>query len=167
MNCWRIELPNTWEEYVASLSKSHRKQVRRVERRLLETGKAQLQTAQTLGELEQGMEILIDLHRRRRQSLGEKGCFQCPQFAGFLNEAAQRLFRQDCLQLHWMELAGRPVAAEFHLLGGRTIYAYQAGIDPDALAEEPGRIMTIAVLKKAIAEGWRSFDFLRGDESYK
>ena len=39
-NCWRIELPQTWDEYLASLSKSHRKQVRRLQRRVIESGRA-------------------------------------------------------------------------------------------------------------------------------
>src|SRR6476620_3242853 len=35
--CWALDLPGTWDEYLASISKSHRKQVRQLERRVLET----------------------------------------------------------------------------------------------------------------------------------
>jgi CelD/BcsL family acetyltransferase involved in cellulose biosynthesis len=167
MNCWRIELPETWDEYVAGLSKSHRKQVRRVERRLLETGRAVLKTAANGRELQLGMKVLVDLHQRRRQSLGEPGCFSSPQFSEFLEEAAERMLDVGCVQLHWVELDGRPVAAEIHLTGGGVTYAYQAGVAPDVLDEEPGRIINIATLKKAIEDGQRGFDFLRGDEPYK
>jgi CelD/BcsL family acetyltransferase involved in cellulose biosynthesis len=71
------------------------------------------------------------------------------------------------VELHWIELDGRAIAAELHLLGGTVTYAYQAGVLPDALDREPGRIMNVAVLKHNIQQGQSSFDFLRGDEPYK
>src|SRR5262245_543430 len=41
-NCWRIKLPANWDEYVQGLSRSHRRQVRRGERRLATPGYARL-----------------------------------------------------------------------------------------------------------------------------
>jgi CelD/BcsL family acetyltransferase involved in cellulose biosynthesis len=166
-NTWRIAFDSDWETYVESLSKSHRKQVRRVDRRLVESGEALLRVAQSAAEREQGLALLVDLHQRRRHSLGEPGCFADPRFEGFVRAAAARLLDADMLRLCWIELAGRPVSVEFQLAGGGITYAYQAGLDPDALDEEPGRIINIATLKHALAEGQRGFDFLRGDEPYK
>lgn len=166
-NCWRIDLPPTWDEYLASLSKSHRKQVRRVERRLLDSDRTALVTATNSEQLARGMEILVDLHQRRRSSLGEPGCFAAQSFSAFLHDAAEHLFADDRLQLRWLELDGAPAAAEFHLTSGGVTYAYQAGVDPERLDDEPGRLFNTAVLKAAIEQGERGFDFLRGDEPYK
>jgi len=166
-NCWRIELAGSWDDYLGELSKSHRKQVRRVERRLLESGRAVLYTAANANELNRGLEILVDLHQRRRNSLGEPGCFASPPFDGFVRDVAARLFERGGLHLHWVEVEGRPAAAEFHLVGSDVVYAYQAGIDPEQIDEEPGRIINVATIKKALDEGRRGFDFLRGDEPYK
>lgn len=166
-NCWRIELPASWDELLESMSKSHRKQIRRVERRLLDTGRAVLRTADE-SNLEFALDLLVDLHQRRRQYLGQPGCFADPAFAGFVREASRRLLASGRLELHWIELDGRPVAAELHLIGdGGMVYAYQAGVEPDALDEEPGRIINVATLKRAIELGRTGFDFLRGDEPYK
>src|SRR5690606_19796239 len=66
LNTWRIAFDSDWETYVESLSKSHRKQVRRVDRRLVESGEAQLRIARTPAELATGLDILVDLHQRRR-----------------------------------------------------------------------------------------------------
>ena len=174
--CWRIELPASWDEYLEGMSRSHRKQVRRVERRMLESGRAVLHTADA-ESLDGAMGILVDLHQRRRQSLAQPGCFASASFSGFLHESAARLLASGRLELHWIEIDGRPVAAEFHLLGdhvvgnhqvgGGVVYAYQAGVDPEALADEPGRIINIAAIRRAIELGRRGFDFLRGDEPYK
>jgi len=113
------------------------------------------------------MKILTDLHTKRRQSLCEAGCFVSPRFTGFLHEVSERLLAQDRMRLHWLELDGSPAAAEFQVVGRDVTYAYQAGVDPDRMEDEPGRIINIATLQKAIADGQRGFDFLRGDEPYK
>jgi CelD/BcsL family acetyltransferase involved in cellulose biosynthesis len=165
-NCWRIALPDSWDALLAGMSKSHRKQIRRVQRRLLDSGRAVLHTADE-STLATAMETLIDLHQRRRQSLGQPGCFSSPAFTGFLHQTARRMLPSGQLELHWIELDGRAVAAEFHLVGGDVVFAYQAGVDPEALEEEPGRIINVATLRRAIELGRRGFDFLRGDEPYK
>ena len=114
------------------------------------------------------MDVLIDLHQRRRRSLGDPGCFASPRFTSFHREAAARLLDRGQLRLHLLELDGEPVAAEYHLQGGDgVIYAYQSGIEVAALGHAPGRLATMAILRTAIAEGFRGFDLLRGDEPYK
>lgn len=166
--CWRVELPDSWDEYLQSLSKSHRKELRGFRRRLFDSGKAVLHTARHPLELERGWRLLMDLHQRRRQSLGDPGCFAAPRFASFHGQVTERLLASGHLRLHWLEVEGKPVAAEYHLAGDNgVIYAYQSGIEIDALGLAPGRLVTLAILRRAIGEGYRSFDLLRGDEPYK
>jgi CelD/BcsL family acetyltransferase involved in cellulose biosynthesis len=165
-SCWRIDLPDHWDDFVARLSKSHRKQVRRAARKL-NNDTTVVRRATNLDELRLGFAILIDLHQRRWKSLGNRGCFAEPGFAPFHQEASERLFRDGCVDLVWLESEGRPLAAEYQLLGSDVVYAYQSGIDPDRLAVEPGRLAVIATIQKSIERGYRSYDFLRGDEPYK
>ena len=165
--CWRAALPSDWEEYLATLSKSHRKQIRRLERGDLDNGAVTVRTAQTPDDVSRGIRILIDLHQRRRQSLGEPGCFSSEAFEKFHRQAIPQLFAAGQLRLTWLEADGSPIAAEYHLAGGKIIYAYQAGLDPDRLDHEPGRLAAIATIRAAIAEGATAIDFLRGDEPYK
>ncbi len=167
IRCWRISLPETWDKYLAMMSRSHRKQLRRLGRRDFDTGRAILRTAETSEELELGMEILVDLHQKRRLSLNEPGCFASRRFAGFLHQTAPRLLASGQLRLHWLELEGDPVAVEFQLCGDETTYAYQAGVDPAHLDDDPGSLINIATMQQAIEQGKTGFDFLRGDEAYK
>lgn len=166
-SCWAVALPPTWDEYLAAISKSHRKQLRQLERRVLESDRCRWQRVESPGDFERAWPILVDLHQRRRQSLGEPGCFASPQFHAFHRELAGRMLARGQLRLSWLELDGVPVAAEYHLAGGDTTYAYQGGVDPGRLEEEPGRLSTILCLRAAIEQGQRRFDFLRGDEPYK
>lgn len=166
-NCWRINLPPTWEDYLATVSKSHRKQLRRLQRRLFDTGRAVSRVVKEPAGLERGLAVLSDLHQRRRRALGEAGRFADDSFASFHREVAGQLLDQSALRLSWIELDGRSVAAEYQVLGSDVVYAYQSGIDPAALDCEPGRLAMMATLRRSIEEGCRAFDLLRGDEPYK
>jgi hypothetical protein len=165
--CWLLELPATWDDYLASISKSHRKQLRQLERRVLESERIHWHRVTSAGELAAAWEILVDLHQRRRKSLGGPGCFASRQFHDFHREVTQRLLARRQLRMSWLELDGSPAAAEYHVADSSTTYAYQGGVDPDRLAEEPGRLSTILCLRAANAEGHSRIDFLRGDEPYK
>ena len=166
-NCWRIELPASWEEYLARLSKDHRKQIRRSERGILGSDRIVARRVEQLEDLPRAQDVLVDLHQRRRLSLGEPGCFASRRFADFHREVMPDLLRSGQLLLDWLELDGRPIAVEYRLAGGGVVYAYQSGVDPDALEHSPGRLSHVNVLRQAIEQGYRAFDFLRGDEPYK
>jgi CelD/BcsL family acetyltransferase involved in cellulose biosynthesis len=166
-NCWRLELPVDWEGYVRSLSSNLRRDFRRLEREFLDTGRAVLHVAARRDELPQAMAIFMDLHQRRRNALGQPGCFASSRFAGFFRDVVPELLGRGQLRLHWLELDGRPVAAECQLAGGGVLYTYQAGLEPEAMAQQPGKLIYMAILRQAVAQGYRAFDFLRGDEHYK
>lgn len=164
---WVVDLPETWDEYLAKLSKSHRKQLRQCERRVLASGRVQWHTVGEPNDLERAWNVLVDLHQRRRRSLNEPGCFASRPFHDFHRNVVEQLLASGQLRMSWLELDGTPAAAEYHLAGTDTTYAYQGGVDPERLSEEPGRLSTVITLQRAIEEGHRWFDFMRGDEPYK
>ncbi|MDA7950339.1 MAG: GNAT family N-acetyltransferase [Pirellulaceae bacterium] len=166
-HCWRITLPDDWEAYLAMQSKSHRKQIRRSKKHHLDTKKAVLKTADSKETFDRYWEVFVELHQKRRKSLGEEGCFTSPRFSGFLREAAELFFGEEQLGLYVVEYEKVPIAVDFHLLGNQVSYAYQSGIDPDSLSLEPGRLVNVAMIEKAILEGNTGYDFMRGDEPYK
>ncbi len=164
--CWRRDLPASWEGLVAGLSKNQRKQFRRALRRAEQRGVV-LRRVECLSDLAPAFEHLVDLHQRRWQSQGEPGCFASDRFLAFHCDAMPQMLRAGQLQLLWFEADGKPLAAEYQLAGAGTVYLYQAGVDPDRLAWEPGHVATAHILQVAIDQGFRRFDFLRGDEPYK
>jgi CelD/BcsL family acetyltransferase involved in cellulose biosynthesis len=166
-NCWRIALPESFDAYLAMLSKGHRKQLRRLERNLLQSGNAVFHEVRTLAELDRAAEMLIDLHQRRWRAAGLPGCFSSPAFTAFHRAVMPEMLRTGSLRLSWLEVDGRPAAAEYALAGGDVVYAYQSGYDPELRAFEPGRVAAVAAVRRAIDQGFRGYDFLRGDEPYK
>ena len=147
--------------------KNRRKKIRQAARRYLDNGRAVLHSVQKISEVPRAMDILIELHQRRQRSLGHRGCFATGRFTAFHRSVVEQLLRVGQLQLHWLEIDEEPAAAEYQVSGDGVLYAYQAGIDPSRLHFGPGRLITIAVLRWAIASGYRAYDLLRGDEPYK
>ena len=166
-SCWRIELPVAIGQYLSQLSKNRRKVFRRTQRRMIDSGRAILRTAENVGEAAEFMEILIDLHKRRFFVDGRQTSNCSERFWNFHRDVAQRLFASGRAQLHLVEIDGSPAAAEYQLSGGGRLYAYQSGIDPDRLDDSPGVVAMVSILQWAVGKGYLSLDLLRGDESYK
>ena len=166
-NTWRLSLPDSWDAYLAQLSKQHRNRVRRMKRDFYDTGKAVLHRVTNATDFERGFEIQCRLHQIRRHSLGDSGCFADPRFKAFLRDATQRFLAAGKLRLQWTEVEGQVVAFDSGFVDNDALFVYQTGFDPASSDLSPGRLHFQASIAKAIEEGYRSFDFLRGDEPYK
>jgi CelD/BcsL family acetyltransferase involved in cellulose biosynthesis len=99
--------------------------------------------------------------------LDQSGCFASTRFTAFHRDIACQLLALGQLRMQWIELDGRPVAAEYSFVGGSTVYYYQGGFEPELADERPGWLSFAISLRGAIEEGYRAYDFLRGDEPYK
>ncbi len=166
-NCWRVPLAGTWEEYVATLSKTNRKRVRRLDRSYLQTGRAKMMLTTTPDELSAAFDLLVELHTKRWRSRGEAGIFAEPGVPEFHRDAMSRLLAAGQLRLAALEIDGRPVASEYCIGGGRVLYSYQSGLDPEMISHEPGAILVVATVQELLVQGCTGLDFLRGDEPYK
>lgn len=167
LNCWLIDLPDSFEEFLSRLSKNRRAQARKALARVDDATQFQLHRVERAEDFQRGWNILVDLHQRRWQSLGAAGCFASETFTTFHRDVARRLLERGELRLWWLEHAGRPISVEYQFALGGTIYAYQSGIDPEALRLEPGRMTQVATKRWAIEHHFQRLDYLRGDEPYK
>ncbi len=166
-NCWVIDLPQSWDAYLEEVSASHRRQLRKVVERKIESGRSRVHLVTNPAELDEAWQILVDLHQRRRKDLGDDGCFSSPQFSQFHRELVDQLLAACQLRMSWTELDGKPFTAEYHFSGPDTVYTYQSGMDTDRLGEAPGRLAYVLTIRRAIEDGFQHLDFLRGDERYK
>jgi hypothetical protein len=94
-------------------------------RRYLDSGRVVPHIVETVEQMERVWPLFCDLHQRRRQMLGESGCFASSNFADFHTEMAHCMLAQGKLRLHWIEFEGRPAAADYALIGDKTIFGYQ------------------------------------------
>ncbi len=161
--CPVVELPDSWEAYLAALSGKDRHELRRKLRRA-EGGTPRIEVARSPAAVAALVDSFVALHRKSK--VGK---------ARFMDEGMERFFREvaaalaaagwAALWLLWLE--DRPAAALFCLEYGGTIGLYNSGFDPEARALSPGVVLVARTIEDAIRRGFRRYDFLRGDEPYK
>lgn len=167
-NCWQIALPSTWDDYLRMLSKTQRKRCLKLQRQLLEPGRVQVHHVTSEADFDRGFGLLQQLHAARWGDRAKPlGCFSDRRFREFHEKVARQLLRQKQLLLTWLEYEGKAVAAEYQFIGKKTVYSYQAGMDPAVTEFPPGNLSIMSSIHYAIAQGCQSFDFSRGDQPYK
>jgi len=154
-----------FEAYLGTLGGKERHEIRRKIRRAEAAGEVRLESSANPGA---DLDAFVDLHRKR---WGDDGLFP-PTDGG---AASRRFFAglfEDCaptgiVDLSFLTVGGRRVAAGVTFDDGDAVYYYNAGVEPDARELSPGVVMVARFIQRAIALGRTRLDFLRGDESYK
>ena len=168
--CPYAELPATWDEYLATLSSNSRYTVRRTLRDLEKWAgdTIAVHRARTPDELEQGLQILIDLHGERWQKDGREGVFGSKKFLAFHRRVMAELLARDQLDLMWLSCHGDPIAVVYNIVWNRAIYFYQSGRRTDLPAKvRPGVAMHAYAMQHAMTRGCTVYDFLSGLSRYK
>ncbi len=153
-----------WDAFLAGLSRNHRRQIRRDERRLAAQFDIRYRLTAGSGGLGDDLDILFRLHDARWEGRSAA--------AGGRARRAVRAFCAEALRAGWlrlwiMELDGRPAAAWLGFrYGGAEIY-YQQGRDPDFAEQNVGGVLQTHTMRAALEAGAGEYHFLRGDEAFK
>jgi CelD/BcsL family acetyltransferase involved in cellulose biosynthesis len=161
----RLDLPGSWEEYLASLGKKDRHELRRKIRRAFESGAdVTFEALTTQDEIVGAMDDFLSLHTGSR---ADKGQFMTPEMEVFFRRMASAMAAQDLVRLFFLRINRRPAAAVLCFDAGSHLYMYNSGYDPAFSGLSVGIVSKALVLQWAIEHGKRGIDFLRGDEPYK
>lgn len=163
--CPYLELSDSWESYLASLTPTRRQTLRRKERNL-ERDHAVTIRDYDGDNLDEGLSHLLMLHDRRWAGEGG-GAFQDPSITRLHRRFAAELAARGQLWLTTLDVDGKPAAAWYGFTCRDTVYFYQGGRDPRWDRESVGQVLMGAMIRRAIERGYRRFDFLRGDDAYK
>lgn len=164
-----IELPSSFAEYRRTLSRNTRSNLKRRERQLLEEQGYTVERLRGPEEVLPRLSHLFRLHEARWQSLGQKGVFVHPGFREFLHAFIAEAHPQTETVLYMMCSDDGPMAAILLFRWGEMTMYYQSGWDPASPGARlsPNLVLFGRAIGDAIAEGYRYFEFLRGDESFK
>ena len=159
---------DTWDEYLATLDKRARHEIRRKLRRAAAVGELTIEVVPPSTEV---IDEFVRLHNLR---FGQQGLF--PDNEGgarsrrFIHRLAE-LERSEpyggVMHVALVRCGSRLIFAGVGFDDGQTTYLYNAGIDPQASRASPGITGAALLIQERIAAGIRRFDFLRGQERYK
>lgn len=156
-----IELPDSWEEYLGSLERKHRKELKRKIRRLEEKESFYQCKPETV---RQDFEEFVRLHRL---SDPQKSKFMSEKMKEFFWEVKMTNFPGWQSHLCFLKMEGKVVAGVMTFESEDEVWLYNSGYDPEYSYYSVGLLLKSYKIKKAIEEGKKRYDFLRGKERYK
>jgi CelD/BcsL family acetyltransferase involved in cellulose biosynthesis len=158
-----VELPPTWDGFLARLRKKDRHELRRKLRRLYDAGDVQV-VESTRGTLEEDFATFCGLMAESRD---EKREFMLPQRQAFFRRAVDWAMDAGYLRLQFLEIDGEKLSTtmSFDYDGRRLLYNSGYRVEHGSLAV--GLMLKALCVKDAIERGLTYFDFLRGPEPYK
>lgn len=159
-----VELPETWDAYLASLPKKHRHELRRKLRNLERAGEVGFVSAEAPVEVAEELEGLLTMMRDSRE---EKAAFLTPEREAFFRDLAAGLSEHGLARISTLTFEGTPAARVFTLEGGGATLLYNSGFDPARASLAVGLLSKAFLVRDSIERGRTAVDFLRGREPYK
>jgi hypothetical protein len=163
---WQIELPNTFDDYLASLSSATRKGIRRTAAQVEKAfgDRLSLRRFQDVSEL--------DSYLRDAESIAAR-TYQRSLGVGFLVDERQRARVRMLMERGWFRsyvlyLDGRPVAFEQGEAYRSRFVSVRAGYDPAYAQHRIGAYLLVKAIEDLVEDARFSvFDFGLGDAEYK
>ena len=165
--CPIINLPDTWDGYLALLNKKDRHELRRKMRRTencVETVSWHIVNEQDDIEaaLRRFIELMATSHPDKAKFLADS------QNADFFQAITHAAFERGWLQLAFLTVDGTAAAGYLNFDYDGRILVYNSGLLPNEYGHlSPGIVLLGHLIEQAIDTGHTVFDFLRGDEIYK
>ena len=165
--CPVLTLPESYDEYVRSLGKNMREQIKRYPKRLEKEFEVEYELADSEDAVQKALTDLFKLHGARWRQRGQTGVLATARRQKFHRAVCAAFFRNDYLRLWTLRCNGAPACVLLNYFYDRKYYFFIGGFDPDLMRWSVGTCLFAKVFKRAIEEGASEFDFLRGEEEYK
>jgi CelD/BcsL family acetyltransferase involved in cellulose biosynthesis len=150
-----LELPASWDDYLALLTGKSRHELRR---KMRKGEDVRLETCAP-----EAIESLLGLMAKD----ANKQRFLTADMRMFFTSLSARFSKRSWLRLRSARIGNTSVAMLFTFSFHKRIYLYNMGINPSYVHLSPGIVAIALDIRDAITEGKQYYDFLRGDEEYK
>lgn len=159
-----MDLPPTWDEYLAALSGKQRHEVKRKLKRLSAAGKVDYYSIEDVAAVRGAMDTFLKLFADSRQ---DKADFMTAPMESYFRLLADTMAGAGLLRLGVLELDAQPVAMIMCFDYNGCVYLYNSGYDRAYHSLSVGLMSKVLGIKDSIRRGRKRFDFLRGTEAYK
>ena len=156
-----IILPKTWEEYLESLERKHRKELKRKIKRL-EAEKSFYECSEAT--VKEDFEEFVRLHRLSDPA---KNQFMSEAMKAFFWDIMTKPIAGWQSSLCFLKIEGKTAAGIMSFESQEEYWLYNSGYDLEFSYYSVGLLLKAHSIKKAIEAGKKKYDFLRGNERYK
>ncbi|MFK7805553.1 MAG: GNAT family N-acetyltransferase [Anaerolineae bacterium] len=164
--CPVIPLKGDFDDYLAGIDKKQRGEIRRKMRKAVGAG-ATIEIVDGDTDLDQAIKDF--LHLLQCSTPDKQGWLEeFPTRANVFNTVAKAALEAGTLLLMFTVIEGERISALFNFIYDGRIWVYNSGNDISQYRNlSLGWVLTAHAIQEGIARGCHTFDFLRGDETYK
>lgn len=165
--CPVVSLPSTWEDYLEQKMSSQTRQKLRRFLRKVESDDVYRITMATTETIDRDLDILFDLWRTKWSA--RKGTERTEKLIGATREMLMDCFSDGNLDVPILWHADQPLGALANIVDHQKkgVLFFITGRDEAWKTPSPGLILHGYCIRRAIENGFRTYDFLRGNEPYK
>ncbi len=156
----KLELPSSFEDYLILLDRHSRHEIKRKIKRAEKEGVKVINFAGEEGLVDKMLELIA-------LSSPEKKQFLNPEITAFFRDMMTTLFPMKALKILFLEYHNLIIAGLIIFHYKDEYLLYNSGFDPEYSFLSPGFVLKVELVKKAIGEGIKKLDFLRGSERIK
>ena len=144
-----VDTAGGWDQYRASWSRNHRRNMKRYEKRLEEEGPlaADLLTQLPASEVEQPLRQVFEVESRNWKAEEGTAVLQSEGIWEFYRAQALQLAEWGQLNLHYLRLGGKPIASEYGYTAKGVYHPCKIGYDGAYQKESPGNLLHMHVLE--------------------
>ena len=162
--CPVIHLADTFDAYLEGIDSKQRREIQRKLRRA-QGADAELVVVGPDDDIDTAVTDFLDLLQK---STFEKRDWLNDGRRAVFYDAARAAQKAGTLNLIFIEVRGKKAAGLFNFDYNDRIWVYNSGLDPALFgALSLGVVITAKAIEYAIENGRTTFDFLRGNETYK
>ena len=164
--CPLISLPESWDEYLATLSQNNRQKIRRLLKKV-ELSEDYRITSSDGKSIDENLSMLLDFWRTKW--IPSKGEERADEIVRLNRWMLGRCAKNGALFLPVFWHAGRPVAALATLVDRckKSLLFFITGRDETYREMPAGYLLHAYSIRHAIAHGFTTYEFLKGNEPYK
>lgn len=156
-----VKLPPTYDEFLKQAGANVRHKIRNNQKKLQKYTTVVYRKTENHAELETDFADLTRLHQLRWESRKLPGSFSRKNYITFHQSIMKEMMENGRLELWFLAVDGKAIAALYNISYNNKIYNYQAGVDTEFDGTiAPGFLLHHHCIAEAINKGLHEYDFL-------
>ncbi len=160
-----MSLPDSFENYLISLDRKNRHELRRKIRKLESIGPVRIRRVTDPSNINEAVQQFISLHKSSSPS--KKDFWQKEGMSEFFQGLVSLFSLEKWVEIYLLSVEERIIGGLVNFRYEDHLFLYNSAYDDTFSSLSPGFYLFSHSIKQAIEEGRKTADFLRGGEKYK
>ena len=162
-----LRLDGDWDGFWTAQSQRFKKTIRNVANRVERLGQVTVEELSAVASAEECMQVFASAADRSWKAELPISLRRNPSIRRFFEALTSALHASGQLRLWTLGLDGIPIATEYHVHDGDTVYALRSDFDGRYREASPGAYLNAHIVRTYFERGVRIYDMGPGDREYK